>query len=147
MSRLIHLEIGGVHGELRWPVGVQHAPSRLGRGGHLLTAQDDIVNIQWLSAAEQLSELGGVASSCDGVVLQILAQQSDFHAGRLWYDVHRSADGQHGVEVLHGGIEGEIAVAGDAAPGRQAQLLADAVQVVHQRLVLYHHPLGLARRS
>ena len=147
VSRLIYLEIGGIYGELRWPVEVQHASGRIRNTRHLLSANADIVQIQRLSAAEQLSKLGGEASSSDGVVCQILAQQSDVHAGRLWYDIHGSADGQHGVEVLPGGIEGEVTVAGDAALGRQLQLLADAVHVVHQRLVLDHHPLGLTRRS
>ena len=139
------IEEGAVDGELRRAVCVQHAACGLWRGGHLLSSQADVVHVERLAAAEQLSELRGVAAAGDGVVLQVLAQQTDVHSRLFGHDIQCASHGEHGVEVLHGGVEGEVAVAGDAAPARQLPFLAYEVYEVEQCLVLYHHALGLAR--
>ena len=147
MAVLLDLKVGGVHGELRWSVGVQHAPSRLRSGGHLLTAQADVVNIQRLTAAEQLSELRSIAAASDGMLCQVLAQQADVHANGFGNNIQGTAHRQYGIQVFNGGIEGEIAVARYAALARQVPLLADEVHEVQKCLVLDHHTLRLARRT
>ncbi len=49
----VYLKICRVHGELRRAVGVEHASGDVGNGGHLLAAQTDIVEVEFLLACAE----------------------------------------------------------------------------------------------
>ena len=143
----VYLKVCRVNSKLCRAVGVEHAPFDIGHGGHLLAAQADVAKIELLLAsAEQLAKLRCVAAAVYVVCLQIFAKERDVHAHALGQDKHRAADRQHGIQVLNGSVEGEVAVARYAAVAVQTPLAAYEVYEVQKRLVLYHNTLGLACR-
>ncbi len=107
----------------------------MGPLGEAFAAEAEVVEGEWSALGQQEAEVGGVAAAGDVVAEDELVDFVGVAANVGWHDVDAAADGEDGVEVFDGGIEGDGGVATDAALGGEAEEMDDGVDEVEQGAV------------
>ena len=115
IPRLIEFVIGCIHRKLRGPVCIVNRSPRLWHGCHRLSANAEVIHIERLIRCQQLSELGGIGTAVDRILLQEFPHFLRIPPCALRHDAYRSARGQRRKKILHRSVKRKIRVKGDAA--------------------------------
>ena len=115
----LEFEIGRIHGKLGGSVGVVYPPGYLGIRQEPFSPETEIIHAEGMCFGQCDAKSCGEAAPGDVLLVQEQGQFVKVHPD-FGGDEHEAAShGQHGEEVFHRGVEGQVGMAGDATVGVQ----------------------------